>query len=255
MTILFESLELDAAGGLDQLLQSLDSAGYDVDLAVLGEPYWLQDDTDGKCLGPTGFSECGDATLWLLRRRTSNNNSKTIKQQHDSKVNRGLRNVGGILSKFLKRDSSDSSSQQEDPSYGYALELIDVHSMQQQQSFRTKNKESDPIQDTSKQRKRPRRQRTNNKDTKSKQHNDDDEGECLLAYNKQTSQTEDIDSYNIKDVNNDESEQNIIHGMSTLTIGPCSSQEAWLWKIDGDGVLIWDESITGSKKKKEKKTK
>ena len=42
MTILLESLELDAAGGLDQLLKSLDAAGYDVDLAVLSEPYWLQ---------------------------------------------------------------------------------------------------------------------------------------------------------------------------------------------------------------------
>ena len=29
----------------------------------------LQDKLDGRCLGPTGFSECGDATLWILRRR------------------------------------------------------------------------------------------------------------------------------------------------------------------------------------------
>ena len=28
-----------------------------------------QDDTDGTCLGPSGFSECGDATLWKIRRR------------------------------------------------------------------------------------------------------------------------------------------------------------------------------------------
>lgn len=29
----------------------------------------VQDDTDGTCLGPSGFSECGDATLWKIRRR------------------------------------------------------------------------------------------------------------------------------------------------------------------------------------------
>lgn len=28
-----------------------------------------QDDTDGTCLGPSGFSECGDSTLWKIRRR------------------------------------------------------------------------------------------------------------------------------------------------------------------------------------------
>jgi len=29
----------------------------------------IKDDTDGTCLGPSGFSECGDATLWKIRRR------------------------------------------------------------------------------------------------------------------------------------------------------------------------------------------
>jgi len=33
-------------------------------------PLWLQDTSDGSCLGPTGtFSECGDATLWFVERR------------------------------------------------------------------------------------------------------------------------------------------------------------------------------------------
>ena len=50
MTILLESLELDAAGGLDQLLKSLDAAGYDVDLAVLSEPYWLQVRDPTNCI-------------------------------------------------------------------------------------------------------------------------------------------------------------------------------------------------------------
>ena len=39
-----------------------------------------QDNTDGKCLGPLGkFSECGDATLWTLRRRRRNFTSNSLK--------------------------------------------------------------------------------------------------------------------------------------------------------------------------------
>ena len=35
---------------------------------ILKEPVWIQDDIDGKCLGPSGsFSDCGDANLWFIR--------------------------------------------------------------------------------------------------------------------------------------------------------------------------------------------
>lgn len=35
------------------------------------EPVWLQDSIDKQCLGPTGtFTECGDATLWFVVRKT-----------------------------------------------------------------------------------------------------------------------------------------------------------------------------------------
>lgn len=41
----------------------------DPDMTTLLEPVWLQDQADSLCLGPTGvFTECGDATLWFLRR-------------------------------------------------------------------------------------------------------------------------------------------------------------------------------------------
>ena len=42
LSILLEPLELQAAGGLNELLALLEGAGYDVDKTVLNEPYWLQ---------------------------------------------------------------------------------------------------------------------------------------------------------------------------------------------------------------------
>lgn len=42
LSILLEPLELQAAGGLGELLSLLEGAGYDVDKTVLHEPYWLQ---------------------------------------------------------------------------------------------------------------------------------------------------------------------------------------------------------------------
>lgn len=42
LSILLEPLELQAAGGLGELLALLESAGYNVDETVLNEPYWLQ---------------------------------------------------------------------------------------------------------------------------------------------------------------------------------------------------------------------
>jgi hypothetical protein len=42
LSILLEPLELQAAGGLGELLSLLEGAGYDVEKTVLGEPYWLQ---------------------------------------------------------------------------------------------------------------------------------------------------------------------------------------------------------------------
>ena len=42
LSILLEPLELQAAGGLGELLSLLENSGYDVEKTVLGEPYWLQ---------------------------------------------------------------------------------------------------------------------------------------------------------------------------------------------------------------------
>lgn len=42
LSILLEPLELQAAGGLGELLSLLEDAGYDVEKTLLGAPYWLQ---------------------------------------------------------------------------------------------------------------------------------------------------------------------------------------------------------------------
>lgn len=50
LSILLEPLELQASGGLGELLSLLEDAGYDVEKTVLGEPYWLQVSLD-RCWG------------------------------------------------------------------------------------------------------------------------------------------------------------------------------------------------------------
>jgi len=50
----------------------------------LDEPYWFQDNDDGKCLGPSGeFGECGDATLWRVKRRPLSKREAREKRYRD----------------------------------------------------------------------------------------------------------------------------------------------------------------------------
>lgn len=69
---------------------------------LLSHTHKTQDDHDGKCFGPAGFSECGDATLWHIRRRPSHWTRKR-----------------GLLRKLLQIDES------EEKDWGFALQLVD----------------------------------------------------------------------------------------------------------------------------------
>jgi len=111
LTIVLEPLELRSAGGLDELLNMLERAGYNIEDTVLNEPYWLQDDTDAKCLGPAGFSECGETTLWTIRRRPVAR----------SKKNNGAAGNGPLS--FLSSKKHDKSEDEKE--WEYAFELFD----------------------------------------------------------------------------------------------------------------------------------
>lgn len=181
MAIFLESLQLPSGlGGLDELLARLRAAGYDFpEDDVLGEPFWLQDDADGLCLGPGGtFGQCGDASLWLVRKRRR----------------RRRRYRNSMLSRLVMRGADGSNDDDAASVWGYALELVDVS--------------------------RPRDVGSNAADTDVDAYQSTDEGECLVS---------------TRPASCDADQER------TLRLGSCASNEAWVWRISGDGVLSQDE--------------
>ena len=185
MAIFLESLQLPGGvdGGLDELLARLRAAGYDFpEDEVLSEPFWLQDDTDGTCLGPGGtFGQCGDASLWLVRKR------RRRRRRDDG---------GSILSRLVMR-GADGNDSDEASVWGYALELVDVS--------------------TGRRRSRDVGNDASSSDVEADQSTD--EGECLVS----------------RPASYDADRER------TLRLGSCASNEAWVWRISGDGVLSQDE--------------
>jgi len=108
ISITLDNLQLDPIGGLDGLLRKIPA---ELAESILGDPYWLQDELDGKCLGPMGFSECGDATLWILRRR----NPLSSIPEKNGKGKRKKQNLD---------DDGESYDQSE-----YAIQLLDIEVM------------------------------------------------------------------------------------------------------------------------------
>ena len=187
MAIFLESLQLPggADGGLDELLTRLRAAGYVYpEDEVLNEPFWLQDDTDGLCLGPGGtFGQCGDASLWLVRKR---------------RRRRRGRDGRSVLSRLVTRGADGSNDNDEASVWGYALELVDVSAGR-----------------------RLRRDGGNDADANvdAEADHSNEEGECLVS----------------KPASYDADQER------TLRLGSCASNEAWVWRISGDGVLSQDQ--------------
>jgi len=215
LSILLEPLELQAAGGLNELLSLLEGAGYDVDKTILGEPYWLQDDTDGTCLGPDGFSECGDATLWKIRRRPTRLNSSRRTKQHQQRrettnMKGYYKSPGRQLLAIFGIDGPSSDEVQDEKHFEditiwqYALELIDVN------TFLRTNRDTKSIS--------PVTTRTIGTDYQ--------EGECIISL--QTSDVHDRES-------------------GSLEMGSCSSDDAWSWSINEGGILKWEDISTKQK--------
>jgi len=63
--LLLDEDRLDGLDGLDALLRRSIEDGEESD--IFSEPFWIQDQVDGLCLTPFGFSDCGDASLWYIR--------------------------------------------------------------------------------------------------------------------------------------------------------------------------------------------
>eukprot|EP00957_Ditylum_brightwellii_P177960 13554673-Ditylum_brightwellii.AAC.2 len=164
MAILFESLDLKHAGGLDGFLAQMRALGYDPDIDILAEPYWLQDDTDGKCLGPDGFSECGDATLWHVRRRKYPSGRKGASEQvEEIGQKRKRKGRKGELEELFGKD---------------CLIPNDANRSRQGEARQSSGSNEDELAE------RP---------------------------------------------------------WESLRTGPCSSEEAWAWSVNGEGILIHDK--------------
>lgn len=240
MAIFLESLQLEAAGGLDGLLRQLRlEHGLSPD-DVLSEPYWFQDDADGKCFGPGGFSDCGDATLWLVRKRKRRTSGATrgLLRHHSNAAGGGedqQRRPGAgeeddgrkmLFSLFSRWTMGRSDNEEEEEAWGYALELIDGNTLSSLSPSRSSTSEESgegtsggPATTTSRRRK--------------KNSVREEEGECLVSIR---------ESKNAKDRRRESSvsspESDLVQ---SLELGPCSSDEAWVWRINGDGVLFQDE--------------
>lgn len=208
--ILLERLELESAGGLDGLLRRLGGAGYDVE-GLLEEPYWLQDDADGKCMGPGGFSECGDATLWLVRRRPARGGHGRRK---------GKRGVFSVLGN-RKGSGAEGSDEDDGTRWVYGLQLIDANLLSSSAA------DADDASDKNEAwgRMRPWGDKSSRKAATA---------ECLIApggrkrARQHDGQKEDRES---------------------LRLVPCGSDDAWGWRVDGDGVLVQDSQGSAEKAK------
>ena len=203
MAIFLETLQLETAGGLDGLLEYLHESGYSDPEEVLSEPYWLQDDVDGKCFGPGGFSECGDATLWLVRKRSSRR--RQLHGGSDAKSNCSeSRKEGGALSFLWRwlRGGSDCRSDLAEDLWGFSLELIDGSLL---------SSSSVSSSSTSIDMNPPANMRRRINDSTEEGPDLLQEGECLLS-----------------------------DGLE-LKLGSCLKDEAWVWRINGDGILVQDE--------------
>ncbi|EED94961.1 predicted protein [Thalassiosira pseudonana CCMP1335] len=242
--IFLERLQVESSRrGLKGIVERVEQAwGWDGDNDLLGEPYWFQDNADGKCLSPSGFSECGDATLWRVRRRPltkkqlrqkrQKERQRRMQQQSDVHVNRKPHYDEASASSsvcvwpfFCEQDSQVLQSSQyvydeiygfENEDYnveegGFAIQLMDVDATTANTSLRSEF--------ASRRRMRRRLFWNSNKDKTG----DDSQAECLL-------------SFPSKD--------------TTLQIGPCSLDEAWTWHVNKDGVLVRGATKAEKRKKR-----
>lgn len=239
--ILLEQLDVKSSRrGLKGVVERVERAwGWDGNVDLLGEPYWFQDNVDGQCLGPGGgFSDCGDATLWRLikkplttrqlrekryqkrHRQRSNERKEKSDSQHELKAPQTQQTSSVCVWPFFcEKDAQFLQSTEtgydelygfeyeEEQSEGFALQLMDVDAITANSSFSSKRMAG---------LKNARRHRFPFWNLNGQEDDaNDPHTECLLS----------IPSKHDNDG-------------STLQIGSCSSEEAWLWHVNRDGILV-----------------
>lgn len=235
--ILLERLDVGSSRrGLKGVLERVERVwGWDGNTDLLGEPYWFQDNVDGLCLGPGGgFSDCGDATLWSIKRKPLTKRQlrekrykirsrrrlhyeKTKSTHHQRQQPSGpsvcvwpfFCEQNSLISHPTQKIEYDevfgfeyNDGQDEKEELGFALQLTGVDAITANLYLK---RNATPIK---------RRFVWNS-------NNDQDlsayEDECLLSF-----------------PSND----------FALQIGSCSSDEAWAWHINRDGILVRQQTKT-----------
>ena len=249
--ILLERLDVQSSRrGLRGILERVERVWqWDGNEDLLGEPYWFQDNTDGMCLGPDGgFSECGDATLWKVKRRPLTKRQlreKRYKQRHRQRVQQDKNKRAGrgikpttdsvcVWPFFCEQYSQVSqpmhigndevygfeyeNHDDEVGNEGFALQLMGVDAITANSVF-----SSHRMAGLKEERKRKRF-------FWHEQEEDDPEGECLLSF------------------------PSAKNGGDALQIGSCSSEAAWVWHVNRDGILVRG-STKAEKRKRQRRWK
>jgi len=237
MAILLERLQIESSRkGLRGIVERVERAwGWNAEVDLLGEPYWFQDNTDGQCLGPSGgFSDCGDATLWRVRRRPLTKKQLREKRYRLRQRKRLEERQQKMKTDRLKKQTSsniipssdvsvcvwpffcEENSQFSHPThygvdevFGYEYELED-----EVEGFALQLTDLDAAAANSSlfvgAMMKERRLFWNTKSAEKV----DDQDECLLSYYTGKGQK------------------------PAMKLGSCLSEEAWVWHVNRDGILV-----------------
>jgi hypothetical protein len=233
--ILLKRLDVKSSRrGLKGILERVERVwGWDGNTDLLGEPYWFQDNVDGLCLGPGGgFSECGDATLWSIKRKPltkrqlrekrykiRHRHYENTRSTHQLQQQQSSAPSVCVWPFFCEQNSRISQptqieydevfgfeyndgEEEYEEELGFALQLTGVDAITANSYLKRK---SAPRSGGSRIKRRFFWNSNNDQDMSNH------EDECLLSF-----------------PSND----------SALHIGSCSLDEAWAWHVNRDGILV-----------------
>ena len=231
---------------------------------------------NGLCLGPNGgFSECGDATLWRLRQRPltkrqlrekrykkrtedrkvarEGKEKQQQQQQHKSTTSTEHRTRNEqppsssvcVWPFFCEQDSpilQPSTDTEYDEVYGFeyeksttidgiegfALQLVDIDVITANASFSSgKRVPGSGVIPKSARKNRTGGRLFGSANSQDEEEEGDEDAECLLSLPASGEG-------------------------STLQVGPCSSNDAWVWHVNRDGILVRGSTKAEKRRRKRK---